>query len=223
MRKQNIFLFLKNDESDQKNISTKLVHSTMNRFLIDEDAQFELIDVFYHHEDDEELNNLIESVSGQEHLVSRLPNIFQKMIEACIIPFQFGLLKYTNYYSTPSIVQQSFRYRIIEAITRAQEFEDEITDTHLIFGASIGFYTLLKQLSITRLRSETFMSSALSIQAYLVWNMINQLKFFACAQKIKESMDIMIFLMFVFQIATKIEPINQNKLFHVLCIMDSTF
>ena len=220
MRKQNIFLFLKNDESDQKNISTKLVHSTMNRFIIDEDAQFELIDVFYHHEDHEELNNLIESVSDQEHLVSRLPNIFQKMIEACIIPFQLGF----KYYSTPSIVQQSFRYRIIEAITRAQEFEDEITDTHLIFGASIGFYTLLKQLSVTRLRSETLMSSALSIQAYLVWNMINQLKFFACAQTIKESIDIMIFLlMFVIQIATKIEPINQNKLFHVLCIMDSTF
>ena len=170
-RKQNLILFLNNDdENGQKNISTKLVHSCMNRFLIDEESQFEILDVYYVAEGKEELDNLIQYIKQEKKY---LPMFLTQLIANLKIPLGIGFYLY----SVPSktLFQQPFRDYIIEAFTRAQQLQDENTDTHFIFGLSIGFYSLLKQLSLPQIPSESILNSVLRLQAHMINNSINVL------------------------------------------------
>ena len=119
-RKQNLILFLHKDIG-QKEVNTKLVHTCMNRFIIDEDAQFEVNGVYHVDKDHfKEATEQSDRAKGKWFL-SYAP-------------------KFTLNYDVrqKSILGELFQNQLVDALNQAKIFEDDCTQTHIIFGLSLS-------------------------------------------------------------------------------------
>ena len=128
MKRQNMFLFYEKNEDDQK-IDEKLVRLYMNRFIIEEDHQNELVGIA-------DLTKLEEMNFQIEPRFRNLPEELQQMLFSDIY-YRWKMLKERKLVQDMYIINTGMVYcKIFQALWNSKTFDQPVSDIHFIIGSS---------------------------------------------------------------------------------------
>jgi len=117
-RKQHLYIFLNKNELKEYDISTRLVFKYMNQFVIEEEAQTEIIQLY----------------QLQEY--REIPKTAKDYFWAFFGPIldQFWTTSFLTGRSPETILSQNVQRSILKAIEKAGMLDDGETDNHFLFG-----------------------------------------------------------------------------------------
>ena len=127
-RKQNLYIFLGQNDSDDYEISTKIVLKYLNRFVIEESAQVDVIQI-HQLQKCENQENRVHPRNLKEFFVQVVNDATSAWFEFCKVVIQ-AVVKRGSETTLPKQIQEP----ILEAIIIAGILDDNDTDAHLIFG-----------------------------------------------------------------------------------------